>query len=98
MWVASVGLLVRSFVLPFVNVSRCESWRYSLNSLGALGSGACKPGMRCKLHLLMIKCKFQEIFERQPAVARFVGMLPTRGVRMPVLERFFQMELNRIDH
>ncbi len=39
----------------------------------------------------------QEVLEDDAAVARFVRMLPARSVLVPILKRFFEMELHRID-
>ena len=52
----------------------------------------------CNLHPLLVQRKPQEVLEQQSSVARFVRMLPTSGIAVPIFKRFFQMKLDRVNH
>ena len=45
----------------------------------------------------MSERELQEIFKEDAAIARFILMLPARAALVPVLERLFQMELDRVN-
>src|SRR5215213_1419063 len=42
--------------------------------------------------------KNQEVLEQDATIARVIWMLPARAALVPVFERLFEMELDRVDH
>src|SRR5262245_8338328 len=46
----------------------------------------------------MYKGKLKKVFEKDPPVAGFIGMLPTRRILRPIFKRFFKLNLHTVDH
>src|SRR5437660_9950028 len=70
-------------------VSRVRAW-FKLASLS--GSTLTRS-----LPLAVLRRQLKKILKQKSAIARFVRMLPARRVAMPIFERFFEMELHRVD-
>ena len=77
---------------------RLVARRKSIRSFGKTFFGETSGGHRLAWKSVLVHQRLgQEILKQDATVARFVWVLPARTALVPVLERFFQMELHCVN-